>query len=128
MIDRPNSPAASDVGDALRARSAGRLSALDWVDACLLRIGERDDAVRAWVHVDRDGARAAARRIGEATGPLAPLSGMPVGVKDVIDVAGLPTGCNSPLQITLKPKTVNHKRKSIQSVLDGVMSPCNESY
>jgi Asp-tRNA(Asn)/Glu-tRNA(Gln) amidotransferase A subunit family amidase len=98
MIDRPNSPAASDVGDALRARSAGRLSALDWVDACLRRIGERDDAVRAWVHVDRDGARAAARRIDEATGPLAPLSGMPVGVKDVIDVAGLPTGCNSPTQ------------------------------
>ena len=35
---------------------------------------------------------------------------------------------SSPLQITLMPKTVNHKRKSIQSVLDSVMSPCNESY
>ena len=43
-INRPISPAASDVCDALRTPSAERLSALDWVDACLLRIGERVDA------------------------------------------------------------------------------------
>lgn len=112
----------------LQGMGVADLSALDCVDACLLRIGERVDVVRAWVHVDRDDALAAACRIGEAIGPLAPLSGMPVGVKDVIDVADLPTGCNSSLQITLKPKTVNHKRKSIQSVLDDVMSPCSGSY
>lgn len=98
MIDPPNSPAVSDVDGALRARGAGRLSALDWVDACLRRIHERDDVVRAWAHLDRDGARAAARAIDAAAGPPGPLSGMPLGVKDVIDVAGMPTGCNSPTQ------------------------------
>jgi len=98
MIDPPDSAAASNLVTALQARRSGRLSALDWVDACLRRIDARDAAVGAWVQVDRDGARAAARMIDAATGPPAPLSGMPLGVKDVIDVAGLATGCNSPTQ------------------------------
>ena len=53
--------------------------------------------IQAWVSLDSERARAAADRIDAA--PVAgPLAGLPVGVKDVIDVAGWPTGCNSPLE------------------------------
>lgn len=51
---------------------------------CLARIDARDDAVRGWTHIDR------AARGGEG-----PLAGVVLAVKDVIDVAGMPTthGC-----------------------------------
>jgi Asp-tRNA(Asn)/Glu-tRNA(Gln) amidotransferase A subunit family amidase len=49
----------------------------------IARIDANDAQLRAWVHVDRDAANAV-----PAAGPLA---GIPFGVKDVIDVAGMPT-------------------------------------
>ncbi|WP_405884709.1 amidase [Streptomyces sp. NBC_01384] len=63
------------------------------VDEALRRLDETEPEIRAWVRVDADGARAAARRA-----PDGPLHGMPFGVKDIIDVAGLPTECGSPLR------------------------------
>ena len=86
--------------EAARAIAEGRLTSVALVEACLARISARDGAVRAWLHVDRDGALAAAARLdGErAAGRLrGPLHGVPFGVKDVIDVAGLPCTHNSPL-------------------------------
>jgi Asp-tRNA(Asn)/Glu-tRNA(Gln) amidotransferase A subunit family amidase len=80
----------------------GDLSPLELVDACLERIDEFEPQVRAWVSIDREGARREARRLGDllADGkePLSPLHGIPIGVKDIIDVAGWPTGCGSPLR------------------------------
>jgi aspartyl-tRNA(Asn)/glutamyl-tRNA(Gln) amidotransferase subunit A len=72
----------------------GKLAPLELVDACLARIAALDGGVRAWAHVDEAGARAAAReRQAEAArGRLrGPLHGVPVGVKDIIHVAGMPT-------------------------------------
>src|SRR5262249_52752707 len=49
---------------------------------------------KAWIHVDDAGARTAARAADAAVragAPLGPLHGVPIGVKDIIDVAGLPT-------------------------------------
>lgn len=66
------------------------------VDAALRRIAARDRDVRAWLHVDAAGARAAARGLAGAE-RIGPLHGIPVGIKDVIDVAGMPTTHNSPL-------------------------------
>lgn len=72
----------------------GRLSPVELLDQCLARIRALDPALRAWVRVDEPGARAAAReraeeaRAGRFRGPL---HGIPVGVKDVFHVAGLPT-------------------------------------
>jgi aspartyl-tRNA(Asn)/glutamyl-tRNA(Gln) amidotransferase subunit A len=57
-------------------------------------IDERDAEIRAWVFVDRDGARSAADALDRDPTLAAgsPARGMVVGVKDIIDVKGMPTG------------------------------------
>jgi Asp-tRNA(Asn)/Glu-tRNA(Gln) amidotransferase A subunit family amidase len=72
----------------------GKLTPAELTEACLARIAAVEPAVRAWVHVDEAGARAAAaERTAEArSGRIrGPLHGVPVGIKDIIDVAGMPT-------------------------------------
>jgi len=79
--------------------AAGRLTSGDLVERALTRIAEVDDAVQAWAVVLAEGARAAARMLDqEARDGLlrGPLHGIPIGVKDVIDVAGVPTRANCP--------------------------------
>lgn len=97
--------AAVDLRNALglaKEIAAGRLTAVDAVDAALDRIDARDDTVRAWKTLDRDKARAeAAARDGEA--PRSALHGVPVGVKDVIDTADLATGYGSPIHEGSRP-------------------------
>lgn len=71
------------------------------MDDCLARIGRGDERLRAWVAVDEAGARrTAAERTQEAARGTfrGPLHGVPVGIKDIIDVAGLPTEAGSPLR------------------------------
>ncbi|MCA9864781.1 MAG: amidase, partial [Thermomicrobiales bacterium] len=53
----------------------------------------------AWVEVSADNARTAAREAEADLGrgvDRGPLHGVPIGVKDIFDVAGLPTRCGSP--------------------------------
>ncbi len=74
--------------------AAGSFSAREVVDAALARIARRDPTLNAFTAVTAERARAqadsldAARARGAALGPLA---GVPVAVKNLIDVAGLPT-------------------------------------
>jgi amidase len=58
--------------------------------ACLQRIQERDDELRAWAFVDTDLALAQARA-KDASDPSGPLHGVPVGVKDIFDTKDMPT-------------------------------------
>ncbi|GAA4140714.1 amidase [Actinomadura keratinilytica] len=84
----------ADLGDDLRA---GRTSAAALLDRALESI---DPGLNAFVTVDAEGAAAAARRADEelaAGADRGPLHGVPVAVKDIIDVAGLPTGMGSAL-------------------------------
>jgi aspartyl-tRNA(Asn)/glutamyl-tRNA(Gln) amidotransferase subunit A len=77
------------------ARIAAReVSAVDVAQAHLDRIDAVDDRVHAFLHVDRDGAIAQARRVdaGELTGPLA---GVPLALKDVIVARGMPATAGS---------------------------------
>jgi aspartyl-tRNA(Asn)/glutamyl-tRNA(Gln) amidotransferase subunit A len=72
----------------------GALSPLALVEACLARIRDHDATLKAWVHVDTAGALATAREreIEVGTGRLrGPLHGVPVGIKDIFHVAGMPT-------------------------------------
>jgi len=85
-------------------QSAGRA-----VGGALERLDATEPGIRAWVRVDRDGALDTARQLDAApAGGLAGgsaggsagglLRGIPFGVKDIIDVRGLPTECGSPLR------------------------------
>src|SRR3954453_19936614 len=66
-------------------------------------MAERDDAVRAWAHVDGGGALAQAHERDAAPAPLGPLHGVPVGVKDIVDTAGLPTECGTRIHAGRRP-------------------------
>lgn len=76
--------------------AAGKLSAEEYVAAHLERIRQRNGDVQAWVHCNPETALAQARMV-DRTKPQSPLAGVPVGFKDVIDTAGMPTGYNSPI-------------------------------
>jgi Asp-tRNA(Asn)/Glu-tRNA(Gln) amidotransferase A subunit family amidase len=76
--------------------AAGELTSEGLVRACLERIAERDADVGAWEHVDPEATLAEARD-RDTSPPLGPLHGLPVGVKDIIDTADMPTGYGSPI-------------------------------
>lgn len=70
------------------------------VEGCLERIDKLDARVRAWVLVDPEGARRAADQLGtelSAGHDRGPLHGIPLGIKDIVDVAGMPTRAGSGL-------------------------------
>ncbi len=82
--------------DAFRA---GRSLPSAYLDSCLGKLDAREPVLRAFVHVARDSARAAARACDarwKAGKPLSPIDGMPIGLKDIIETADMPTGQGSP--------------------------------
>ncbi|MFF0377127.1 Asp-tRNA(Asn)/Glu-tRNA(Gln) amidotransferase subunit GatA [Actinoplanes missouriensis] len=78
------------------------VSAVEVTTAHLDRIAAVDERVHAFLHVDREGALAAARKVdnGEITGPLA---GVPIAVKDVVTTKGVPTTAASKILEGWKP-------------------------
>ncbi|MCY3846924.1 MAG: amidase [Acidobacteria bacterium] len=93
---RPSPPAApattiADLAAALRRRE---VSASALVEGCLATIAERDGTLNAFVLVRGDDARAEADAADRALArgeDRGPLHGIPVSLKDVIDLAGTPT-------------------------------------
>ena len=82
---------------AARARiEAGQLTQAALLEACLDRIAAREPALHAMAHLDPAQARAATARPG-------PLHGLPLGVKDVLDTADMPTAYNSPIWANWQP-------------------------
>ncbi len=80
----------------------GELTSAALVSACLQRIAGREPEVRAWAHLDPEAALAQARE-RDAEAPRGPLHGVPVGVKDIIDTAHLPTEHGSPIHAGRRP-------------------------
>ena len=80
----------------------GRATSEDLVRACLEKIDNREPDVQAWVHVDGARAIAEARAI-DASGSKGPLHGLPVGFKDVIDTADMPTAYGSDIYPGYQP-------------------------
>ncbi len=80
--------------DAARRIREGALSSEELVEACLEQVRREEPRVQAWAFLDEthvlEQARACdqARRRGAPTGPL---HGVPVGIKDTIDTADMPT-------------------------------------
>jgi len=71
--------------------------------ACLERIAERDEVVRAWAHVDHARVLEHARALDRAP-RRSRLHGVPIGIKDIIDTAEQPTEYNSPIYRGHQPK------------------------
>lgn len=93
---------------ALRGRlSSGELAAVELAQACLDRVAAEEPKVQAWEWIDPDHVLARARALDarRAEGRvLGPLHGLPVGLKDVIDTAGIPTGNGTPLDVGRVPE------------------------
>jgi aspartyl-tRNA(Asn)/glutamyl-tRNA(Gln) amidotransferase subunit A len=87
-------PADLFLTEAVAAIGKGDLSPAELTDACLARARALEPTIKAFVTLDVDGARAAARAL-TATGRGTGLFGIPIGIKDLIDVAGLPTTASS---------------------------------
>src|SRR5215472_9060801 len=83
---------------AARAIAAREVSPVELTQALLERIGRLDLKLNVFIRLDADAAMAAAKAAeaeivaGRSRGPL---HGVPVGIKDIIDVVGLPTTCHS---------------------------------
>jgi amidase len=78
------------------AIAAGKVQSEALVAACLERIRVRDPEVQAWAHLDAALAMKQARE-RDRQAPRSRLHGIPIGVKDVIDTAELPTEYGSPI-------------------------------
>ncbi|HZT65879.1 MAG TPA: amidase [Acidimicrobiales bacterium] len=76
----------------------GEIKATELLDECLDRIQSGNGELTAFVHLDPDSARRAAeevdRAVAEGRDP-GPLAGVPFGVKDLEDCAGMPTSHGS---------------------------------
>lgn len=91
-----------DAVAAARLLELGELTAERLLAALLERIAEREPAVGAWEHVEREGALRIARAF-DRTGRRGPLFGLPIGVKDIIDTSDQPTTYGSPIYAGYRP-------------------------
>ena len=86
--------------DAAGAIRAGRITSEALVAACLARIDETEPDLRAWAYLDAEAVLEQGReldRIRKAGRGVGALHGVPVGVKDIVETADMPTECGSPI-------------------------------
>lgn len=73
----------------------GSLTASELMQSCLDRISQREAVVKAWVTIDQEAAMESAKladsMMSRASALVGPLHGIPVGIKDIFDVAGVAT-------------------------------------
>src|SRR5215204_2950045 len=101
-------PADLSIAQSQVALRSGRLTAAELVEANLTRAERTEPQLHAYVKLIGDEARAIAERQDDAArgGTFAgSLHGIPVGIKDIFDVAGLPTKCNSKSRAHVKAAT-----------------------
>jgi Asp-tRNA(Asn)/Glu-tRNA(Gln) amidotransferase A subunit family amidase len=92
-------PASLTATEAARAIRAGTLRPEALMEACLTRIAAREPEVRAFAYLAPDQARRAA--MAASAGPL---HGLPIGVKDVLDTADMPSEYGSPIWRGWRPR------------------------
>lgn len=121
--------------DIAKAVAAGKMSALDAIEAALARIKAHDTVLNSFTDVTADRARAKARAIdadiaaGKKVGPLA---GVPFAVKNLFDVAGLPTRAGSKINRDLPPAardaTLIERMEAAGAVLVGALNMGEYAY
>lgn len=93
--------------EAAAAIREGKISSAELVDACLARIDEVEERIQAWAFLDPKHAREQAQAADEARGrggPVGALHGVPVGIKDIVDTADMPTEDGTPLHAGRRPE------------------------
>jgi Asp-tRNA(Asn)/Glu-tRNA(Gln) amidotransferase A subunit family amidase len=91
-------PALLTATEATRLIREGQLDQLDLLEACLERIAERERQVRAFTWFSAEDVRR------NAAAPPGPLHGLPIGVKDVLDTADMPSEYGSPIWHGWQPR------------------------
>ena len=77
------------------------------MEACLARVDETEGELQAWTYLDPEHALAQARAADaqrRSGAPLGPLHGVPVGLKDIIDTADMPTEMGSVIYKGWQPR------------------------
>lgn len=131
MTSKPEMTASGIAG----AVAGGKMSALDATEAALARIKQHDGILNSFTDVTADRARAKARAIdadiaaGKTVGPLA---GVPFAVKNLFDVAGLPTRAGSKINRDLAPAkrdaTLIERMEAAGAVLVGALNMGEYAY
>jgi Asp-tRNA(Asn)/Glu-tRNA(Gln) amidotransferase A subunit family amidase len=85
--------------DALARIRAGKLTPVALAEACLARVAAREPAVHAMAHIDPAAVLHAAPTARDGR-----LHAIPVGVKDVLDTADMPSGYGSPIWAGYRPR------------------------
>ncbi len=86
------------IAEAARLIAAKKLSPVELTADCLGRIKALDGTLHAFVLVTEERAQADAKAAEAAImrdGPISPLHGIPIGLKDIVDTAGIRTTCQS---------------------------------
>lgn len=108
--------------------AAKEITVSDLVNASYERIGQVEDKVKAFLALDEDNARAAAKSLDEQLGKSDTrglLYGLPIGIKDNIVTNGLKTTCASQFLSNFNPvydATVVGKLKEAQTVVIGKLN------
>ncbi|MFO0255718.1 MAG: amidase [Betaproteobacteria bacterium] len=88
--------------EVVAAISAGRASAESVAQSCLERIASREPEVLAWQFLDPDLVLSQARAVDKLD-KRGLLHGVPVGMKDIIDTADMPTEYGTPIHAGHRP-------------------------
>lgn len=92
------------VGAAAALMDSGKLTATRLAEDCLARIDAREKDIGAWAYFDPELVLAQARA-RDREPRRSPLHGIPVGVKDIIDTADMPTEYGSPIYAGHRPRS-----------------------
>jgi aspartyl-tRNA(Asn)/glutamyl-tRNA(Gln) amidotransferase subunit A len=113
------------IADAAGLIQSGKLSPVELTKALLARIGELDPRVQAFITLTADRALAAARKAEleiQRGGYRGPLHGIPFGLKDIYDTAGLLTSGGSAVcadNVPAEDATVTRKLREAGAILLG---------
>jgi len=131
MTTKPEMTAA-EIASAVAGR---KMSALDATEAALARIKQHDGILNSFTDVTADRARAKARAVDAdvaAGKDVGPLAGVPFAVKNLFDVAGLPTRAGSKINRDLAPSkrdaTLIERMEASGAVLVGALNMGEYAY
>lgn len=95
--------ASLSIADIRRALRAGEYTPRELIGAVLENIRRMEPDVQAWAFLDADHVARELDRV-EQLDPSLPLYGVPIGMKDIIDTADMPTGLGAEVYRNRRPE------------------------